>query len=276
MIYNRQKLLLQVVNALSKKGISSKTYLVKTIFLLRQKLGFDLVGYDFFPYKYGPFSNEIYNDFNFLEKKGLFNENALRLTNEGKEFVNSLNKNEMVFSELNEIISSFASGSKIKNFVYENYPAFTVRSVDVMQEPKKEKGICSIGYEGKTIDAFLNDLIQHNVSTLIDVRKNAFSMKKGFSKNQLKHFLEKVGISYLHLPELGVESKKRKNLNSRKDYRELFKEYKKTLPLKKEKIEELEKLAEDNRIALMCFEANKDFCHRGVLSSFLNKEVVHI
>jgi uncharacterized protein (DUF488 family) len=276
MIYNRQKLLLQVVNVLSKKGISSKTYIVKALFLLRQKLGFDMVGYDFFPYKYGPFSNEIYNDFNYLEKEGLFNESKLRLTDEGKRYVNSLKKNEKTFSELNEIISSFASSSKIKDFVYENFPAFTVRSTAVMQELPKEKGVCSIGYEGRTIDAFLNELIRYNVSLLVDVRKNAFSMKKGFSKNQLKHFLEKAGIKYLHLPELGIESEKRKELNSREDYLELFKEYKKSLFAKKEKIEELKKLAENERIALMCFEADKSFCHRGVLSDFLNKEVVHI
>ena len=45
---------------------------------------------------------------------------------------------------------------------------------------------------------------------------------------------------------------------------------------RKEKIAELQALGEKQRIALMCFEADKDFCHRGVLSDFLNQEVVHI
>ena len=70
MMYNRQKLLLQVVSVLFSVGISSRIYLVKAMFLLRQRLGFDAVGYDFFPYKYGPFSNVIYEDFGALEKKG--------------------------------------------------------------------------------------------------------------------------------------------------------------------------------------------------------------
>ena len=276
MIYNRQKFLLRVVMALSKKGISSRTYLVKAMFLLRQRLGFDAVGYNFFPYKYGPFSNVIYEDFGALEKEGLFDEIALCLTRKGKRFVEALDENEEASSELNKILFDFPSTFKIRTFVYTNYPEFTIRSTSLKKKPVKERGICSIGYEGKTIDSFLNELTQHNVSLLVDVRRNAFSMKKGFSKNQLNYYLEKAGIGYLHFPELGIESKKRKDLDSVADYKELFKEYRKTLPAKKEKIEELKKLGKNNKVSLMCFEADKNFCHRGVLSDFLGKEVVHI
>ena len=276
MMHNRQKLLLQVVHALSTKGIFSRTYLVKTLFLLRQKFSFDVVGYDFFPYKYGPFSNEIYNDFKYLEEKGLFNETELCLTNKGKEFIKELKENKSVFSELNKIITKFQNTSKIKDFVYTNYLDFTIRSNSIKTKKLKEKGFCSIGYESKTIDGFLNELIQNNVSLLIDVRRNAFSMKRGFSKSKLKNYLEKAGIEYKHLPELGIESEKRKELNTEKDYKELFKKYQKLLPKKKEQIMEIKELGEKNKIALMCFEADKNFCHRGVLSGFLDEKVVHI
>ena len=112
---------------------------------------------------------------------------------------------------------------------------------------------------------------------LVDVRKNAFSMKKGFSKNQLKHYLEKrAGINYIHTPELGVESEKRKNLETVKDYKELFRQYAKELSEKKDELEKLENLGKQQRIALMCFEADKDCCHRGIISKFLQAEVVHI
>ncbi len=276
MIYNRQKLLLRVVKALSEKGISSRTYLVKAMFLLRQRLGFESVGYDFFPYKYGPFSNVIYEDFDALEEEGLFDKDALCLTGKGKRFVGSLDESEEVASELNRVLSDFPSTFKIRSFVYENYPEFTVRSTSLKKKPVRERGICSIGYEGKTIDAFLNELTQHNVSLLVDVRRNAFSMKKGFSKNQLNYYLEKAGIGYLHVPELGIEAGKRKDLDSKADYKALFRAYRKTLPSKKEKIEELKKLGKENKVSLMCFEADKNFCHRGVLSDFLGEEVVHI
>src|SRR3989338_9991540 len=231
----------------------------------RQKFSFDVVGYDFFPYKYGPFSNEIYNDFKYLEEKGLFNETELCLTNKGKEFIKELKENKSVFSELNKIITKFQNTSKIKDFVYTNYLDFTIRSNSIKTKKLKEKGFCSIGYESKTIDGFLNELIQNNVSLLIDVRRNAFSMKRGFSKSKLKNYLEKAGIEYKHLPELGIESEKRKELNTEKDYKELFKKYQKLLPKKKEQIMEIKELGEKNKIALMCFEADKNFCHRGVL-----------
>ena len=136
--------------------------------------------------------------------------------------------------------------------------------------------VYSVGYEGKTIGAFLAELAENNVSLLVDVRRNALSRKKGFSKKQLAGFLESKGIGYLHFPELGIDSKKRKNLNSEKDYKELFKEYRNELPLKKHEIEKIEELAGKQRIALMCFEADKNFCHRSVLGDFLSQEVVHL
>ena len=276
MLFNRQKLLLQVVKKLREKGFDSKTYLVKTLFLLRQKFGFEVVSYDFFPYKYGPFSNEIYSDFNALEREGLFTEATLSLTDDGLALVEGLKVNEDVFSEVEKITDSYSAKVAIKKFVYDNFPEFTVNSNAPRMAKTSEKGICSIGYEGKTIDGFLNELIQNKIGLLVDVRKNAFSMKKGFSKSQLEKFLGKASIGYLHVPELGIESEKRKNLESADDYKELFKAYRSALPGRKEKIAELQALGEKQRIALMCFEADKNFCHRGVLSDFLNQEVVHI
>ena len=277
MMFNRQKLLLQIVKKLGEKGIDSKTYLVKTLFLLRKKFGFSAIGYDFFPYKYGPFSNEIYSDFNALEKEGLFNEATLSLTENGLALVEELKEDKEIFSEVDKIMNSYSSKAEIKKFVYDNYPEFTVNSnAPRMIRNNSEKGICSIGYEGKTIDGFLNELIQNKVALLVDVRKNAFSMKKGFSKKQLEKYLKEAKIGYLHVPELGIESEKRKNLESAEDYKELFKEYRSSLPGRKEKIAELQALGEKQRIALMCFEADKNFCHRGVLSGFLDEKVVHI
>ena len=63
---------------------------------------------------------------------------------------------------------------------------------------------------------------------LCDVRKNALSMKYGFSRNQLKDACEHVGIQYLHIPDLGIVPKKRKELNTQADYERLFSEYERT------------------------------------------------
>ena len=47
------------------------------------------------------------------------------------------------------------------------------------------------------------------IGLLCDVRKNPLSRKFGFSKKKLKHITETVGIKYVHIPELGIESDKR-------------------------------------------------------------------
>jgi len=82
-------------------------------------------------------------------------------------------------------------------------------------------------------------VISHKIGTVIDVRKNAFSRKYGFSSN-LKGFLSKFGIGYVHFPELGIPSGRRKNLESFSDYQALFKEYESDLESKlKLKIKEI-------------------------------------
>ncbi|MCS2389053.1 DUF488 domain-containing protein [Bacteroides thetaiotaomicron] len=60
---------------------------------------------------------------------------------------------------------------------------------------------------------------------LCDVRKNAYSQKYGFSKGQLEKACTGVGIKYIHIPQLGIESEQRQDLKSQKDYEILFESY---------------------------------------------------
>ena len=83
----------------------------------------------------------------------------------------------------------------------------------------------TIGYEGLSIDAYLNRLITNQVAMLVDVRKNPISMKYGFSKMQLVNATAKAGISYIHIPDLGIPSRLRQNLKSVSAYQELFEYY---------------------------------------------------
>lgn len=89
-------------------------------------------------------------------------------------------------------------------------------------------------------------------------------MKYGFSKKQLQSSCEGVGIEYIHIPEVGIESDKRKAINTQEDYDNLFETYKSdTLSKETVKLEEILSLLQRNkRIALTCFEANINHCHR--------------
>ena len=81
-------------------------------------------------------------------------------------------------------------------------------------------------------------------------------MKYGFTGRLLKHYVEETGIKYISIPELGIESWHRKNLDKQDDYTTLFKIYEsEILPQRNDKMVLLKNLiAQEKRIALMCFE----------------------
>jgi len=134
-----------------------------------------------------------------------------------------------------------------------------------------KSGILTIGYEGRKIDEFLSIIIKNKVRLLIDVRRNAFSRKPGFSKSHLKDILEKQGISYLHLPELGIETSRRQNL-TQNGFTKLFEIYALELATKEDLLKSIRSLAQKNRVALMCFEAKEEDCHRGIIAQRFREE----
>ena len=124
----------------------------------------------------------------------------------------------------------------------------------------------------------------NNVNILIDVRKNPFSRKHGFSQNDLRAYTEKVGIEYYHLPELGITSHLRKDLSGKQSYEKLFEYYASTiLPAQGPALDKIKQLLlKYRRVALTCFEADPHMCHRHKITELfeldtnLDIPVVHI
>jgi uncharacterized protein (DUF488 family) len=169
-------------------------------------------------------------------------------------------------------------------------------------QPKREQNtLFTIGYEGISIDTYINKLLANHVKTLVDVRKNAYSNKFGFSKKEFMYCLDptgdgsqKSGIKYIHIPELGIESEKRHELKTAKSYNpggydlfgngvknienKLFEDYKDNLPSKQKYIDKLiQILKQDKLIAITCFEADHKCCHRHILAESLSGvEVVNL
>jgi uncharacterized protein (DUF488 family) len=56
--------------------------------------------------------------------------------------------------------------------------------------------LLTIGYEGRTIEEFVGELLAGSVETLIDVRELPLSRKRGFSKRALSTELAAAGIEY--------------------------------------------------------------------------------
>jgi len=284
-LLNRQKALLGYIYIAGR--IKSRTTLLKSFFLLcKEELPrYNRTLYDFFPYKFGPFSITLLKfDLKRLVKIGLVSENSYRVVNKKhtKEILAQLDSTTLEALRRTYKKYGAMSTQEIKSYVYQNYPYFAIRNIKNPEEYSKydpandpvldEPKIFTIGYEGRSLENFLNELIVNNIKVLVDIRSNPRSMKYGFSGSVLKHYVEGVGVKYLSAPELGIEGKYRKHLLTENDYIRLFEFYEREiLPRQTEKIKMLKNLiVHQNRIALMCFEREQERCHRGIASKYLS------
>lgn len=253
---------------LSQTAPLTRMKLVKLMFLASNERDF----YDFVPYRYGPFSFQLYQDMRHLERH-----NYLSQVNEEVNFLGKIfpRPDLDIKKIINLYINQFGDYQEkdLVDYVYQKYPEMTIFSTirRLKKYHRDETGIVTVGYEGKNIDKFLMLLIKNKIGKVIDVRKNAFSMKYGFSKNQLSAALNKLGISYIHLPELGIESAKRNNL-SQKGYTDLFNNYAIELAEKEAILDNIKSLAQNEKIALMCFEAEASDCHRNMIAQRFRDE----
>lgn len=143
-------------------------------------------------------------------------------------------------------------------------------------EPKVSSNVFTIGYEGKTMDKFLHELMIRNITQLIDVRELAYSRKPGFSKTSLKSYLESAGITYWHIPALGSPSDVRhtyKEGGSMAKFMQSYRSYLDTIP---DAYDELKGFVLSKPSVLMCFEREHTSCHREILAERLLKDGFHI
>lgn len=127
-------------------------------------------------------------------------------------------------------------------------------------------GIVSAGYEGKSIEEVVEALVRMGVSTVADVRLNPISRKPGFSKNRLRDALAAVGIEYRHLRSLGNAKDNREPFWSGRvnEGRDAFRRAIQN-PEAEQSLNDLAELAADQVVAVLCFEADQDACHRHVV-----------
>ncbi|MCX7998296.1 MAG: DUF488 family protein, partial [Leptospiraceae bacterium] len=271
-------------------GYLPKTDFQKLIFLFSQMQ--EKPAYDFFPYKFGCYSLQLDLDLKTLEKYEYIQEreNGWRLTRK-MHFFESLSQVDRNILKEQVSIYEKLKGKKLIKYVYNRFPYYAIhteiaesilskkewKKVQEIEPLTNKASLFTIGYEGKTIDAYINQLIQNNIQTLCDIRKNPISMKYGFSKNLLKRITESAGIQYIHFPEMGIESVKRRTLHTEQDYKSLFHEYVTDVlsQNQKDQVFILNLLKEKKRIALTCFEADPNFCHRLYAAQAIIKSCNH-
>ncbi|MBQ3691527.1 MAG: DUF488 domain-containing protein [Bacteroidales bacterium] len=285
MKYYRRKILMAVLQCFG--GSLSAIELQKYLFLFTRKQE-ENKAFDFIPYKYGCYSYQAQWDISALKTKGYLTENDNIISISQKDnYLALLDLFDQ--SYLRQLKSDFEGYSKedVIRYTYQKFPYYATKSTiaqDVLKdcpeyltkiESQKrhlsEPQLFTIGYEGISLETYLNKLIINDVHTLCDVRKNAYSQKYGFTKAQLQKECEGVGIRYVHVPQLGIESEKRQELNTQADYDRLFDEYEKTTL--KDNFEALQYVRNliktDQRVALTCFEKDPKQCHRSRVAKAL-------
>lgn len=124
--------------------------------------------------------------------------------------------------------------------------------------------LATIGYERRSYEGFFNELLHADISLLCDVRRNPVSRRWGFSKRMLSAGCGRLGIRYEHLPELGIASSRRANLNTQSAYERLFAEYQESTLVREEGALSTIRgwIDAGERVALTCYERLPGQCHR--------------
>ncbi len=282
-MYYRRKLLLALIEVFG--GNLGNTDCEKLLFRFCQQTGKNY--YDFFPYQYGPFSFVSYYDKRRLTEMGLLKPaNDFQLASSQNTYLSGLNSADR--EALLRLKSNRLTGQNLVRNVYREYPQFATRSkivadlfdadeikqIQFAWNTDSDPVIFTAGYEGLTIDAFLNKMIARNVAAIVDVRNNPQSMKFGFSKKSFSDYIEKAGMKYVHIPELGIPSSLRKGLGTSVSHKALFEKYETELLPRQTAAKKrlLDLIVEYPRIALVCFESDHKCCHRNILVENLKRE----
>lgn len=130
--------------------------------------------------------------------------------------------------------------------------------------------IFTIGYEQATQAALVDSLRDAGVEVLADIRYLPLSRRPGFSKNSLRAAVEEAGMAYRHFRDLGTPSDGRAAAR-RGDHVALERIYSGQLELPEAlaQMAQLRALAEEKKVALLCYERRAAECHRSLLVSAL-------
>ncbi len=286
MLFKRQQLLLALLDALGQPA--GHMDFQKLLFLYTRECE-EQPSYEFVPYRFGGFSFTSYADKRKLIGKGLLEEDDQHwtLTVAGRKAARARAMEPLRTVSFCRRHANLHGQALILD-QYRRFPYYATRSelldrlpltaedrtrIAAARPAKQAAGLLTIGYEGRSLENYLNELLCAGVTLLCDVRRNPLSRKYGFSKGTLGKACVGVGIRYEHLPELGIDSSERQSLATQADYDALFAAYERvTLPCRTEALEKiLDWIAADERVALTCYERLPQQCHRARVAVALER-----
>jgi len=286
MLFERHRLLLTLLDALGSPV--AHTDFQKLLFLYTQECE-AVASFDFVPYKFGAFSFTSYADKRKLIAEGFLvdDDQNWALTKSGQEAARLHAVNPLQVGRFCRDHSHLRGNALIAE-QYRRFPYHATRSgildklrldretldrIAAARPRRQPAALVTIGYEGRSLEGYLNALLRDGVTLLCDVRRNPLSRKYGFSKGTLSKACEGVTIRYEHLPELGIASEYRQELSTQADYDALFADYERNdLPRQRATLEKVGSwVAAGERVALTCFERLPQQCHRHCVAEALER-----
>lgn len=286
-LFDRQKRLLALLHALG--GQSGKTDFQKLLFLYCQRVG---VGapYDFVPYRFGAYSFSANRDRLKLQELGVLEPgDRWELSAEARRFVPRFPSAQEVGGLAHELPT--VRGDELVALTHRRFPWFATRSeiatrvlagdddalgrIEAERSQDPGAALLTLGYEGHSLESYLDTLLRAGTTILCDVRRNPLSRKYGFSKSTLREGCGWVGIRYEHLPELGIASDRRRMLETQSDYDALFADYEREdLPHQGEAIGRISTwFRAGERVTLTCYEHLPHQCHRHCVAEAVEREL---
>lgn len=283
-MFYRRKIILAILQLFD--GQLDKIRLQKMLFLFTQRQVNS--EYDFIPYRFGCYSYSANADMTAMVTRGFLTEDEKTFVKkDSNDYLKQLKPADLKLIQEVKTLYGKMSATALMKHTYLNFPFYAIKSevaenilskeeLEIVNKSKPKSSstiLFTIGYEGISLEEYLVRLLKNDIKVLVDVRNNPLSMKFGFSKNQLIKYCSGLDIKYIHIPDVGIQSEQRQELNSQSDYDKLFSDYCKNNLSRTidSQIHILNLLKENKRIALTCFEANICQCHRKHLAEAIEK-----
>jgi uncharacterized protein (DUF488 family) len=132
--------------------------------------------------------------------------------------------------------------------------------------------ICTIGYEGASVEGLIGALKQAGVTRVLDVREAPYSKREEFSKDALAAALAEYGIGYTHIRELGnpPEGREAARAGHMIAFREILNAHLDNEAGQGGLTRALD-LATKEKVCLLCMERSAKHCHRSVVTARMHQ-----
>jgi len=145
--------------------------------------------------------------------------------------------------------------------------------------PTTKTTVFSIGHSTMSVERLVTILQAHSVALLADIRRiPRSSHNPQFNSDALEESLEKVGIGYVHLKELGGLRRPSKD-SENTGWRNLsFRGYADYMQTEQFKVglDRLVALSREETTAMMCAEGNPYRCHRSLVADALTVRATRV